>query len=126
MITLSFGYKLPQTGDKGAPLFTALEDNITRLNDHSHNGTNSTLLTAQSITGIQDTILAIDWATYGGPIGHYRQAVTLPAGFDFDKVGITIRSSGNYVYATIEKISATQYYIYSIDNTLDLMAVYGG
>ena len=126
MLTLSYGYKLPQSGDKGSPLFTALENNITRLNDHSHNGTNSTLLTAQSITGVQGTILAAGWAAYGGPVGHYRQAVTLPAGFDFDKVGISIRSSGNYVYATIEKISATQYYIYSIDNTLTLTALYGG
>lgn len=126
MLVLSYGYKKPQSGDKGAPLFSALEFDIQRLNDHNHDGSNSTILTAQSITGIQQTILAAGWATYGGPAGHYRQLVTLPAGFDFDKVQISFRINGNYTYPTIQRQSATQYYIYSIDNTVNVLAVYGG
>lgn len=127
METLSYGYKKPETGDRGTSLFDALEDNIQRVNDHTHNGTDSAPLTAQSIVGISEDILAVDWVTYGGPIGHYRQQVTVPAGFDFDLVQISFRTDvGAYVYPTVERVSNTQYYIYTIDNTLDLVAVYGG
>lgn len=125
MQTLSYGYKLPETGDKGAPLFTALEDNIERVNDHTHNGVNSSALPAQSIVGVTQTILAVDWVAFGAP-GFYRQLVTLPAGFDFDNVHISMRQGVNYCYATIERVSNTQYYVYTIDNTLDFTACIGG
>lgn len=127
MLTLSFGYKKPESGDKGSLLFDALEDDIQRLNDHSHNGTDSTKLTAQSITGVSQTILAAAWVTYGGPIGHYRQQVTVPAGFDFDEVQIAFRTTaGAYIYPTVEKVSDTQFFVYTIDNTIDFIAIYGG
>lgn len=127
MLTLSYGYKKPQTGDRGASFFTAMEGNIQRLNDHTHNGTNSAPLPAQSIAGIAQDILAVNWVTYGGPTGFYRQQVTVPAGFDYDEVGISFRlSTGELIYPTVERVSDTQYYVYTNDNTLDYVAVYGG
>lgn len=127
MITLSYGYKKPQTGDRGSSFFTAMEQNIQRLNDHTHNGTDSAPLPAQSITGIPQAILAVNWVTYGGPTGFYRQQVTVPAGFDYDEVGISFRlSTGEIIYPTVERVSDTQYYIYTNDNTLAYVAVYGG
>lgn len=126
MQTLSYGYKKPQTGDKGTPLFQALEQNIQRVNDHNHDGQNSPPLTAQSIQGIQDTISAANWAAYG-PTGHYRQLVTMIAGFDYDKCFMSFRTIlGEYVTPTVEKFSNTQYYIYTTDNTLDFLVTYGG
>lgn len=126
MITLSYGYKLPEDGDKGNTLFTALEDNIDRVNGHLHNGVDSAALTATSIVGVAQNILSANWVA-NGPTGFYRQLVTLPAGFDFDLVHISMRlSTGDYVYAEIEKVSDTQYYVYTIDNTVSFVAVYGG
>lgn len=128
METLSYGYKRPQDGDKGQPVFDALEDDITRLNGHTHNGTNSPLLTAQSITGVAQNIASASWVA-NGPTGFYRQLVTLPAGFDYDLVHISFRTSGStgeYVYPQLERLSNTQYYIYTIDNTVSFSAVYGG
>ncbi len=126
MITLSYGYKKPQTGDKGTPLFTALEDNIQRVNDHNHDGVNSPPLTAQSIQGIQATVLAANWVAFG-PTGHYRQLVTVIAGFNFDTMFISTRTSaGAYVFPTIERFSATQFYIYTTDPTADFVVTYGG
>ena len=117
MITLSYGYKLPEDGDKGAPLFQALD---------SHNGTDSAPLTATSIVGVPANILSANWVA-NGPTGFYRQLVTLPPGFDFDLVQISMRlSTGDYVSAEIEKVSDTQYYVYTIDNTVSFVAVYGG
>ena len=44
--TLSYGFVRPATGDKGSVFFPALEDNITQLNSHDHDGTDSALMTA--------------------------------------------------------------------------------
>lgn len=127
MITLSFGYRLPQAGDRGVnPLFNGLEFNITRLNGHNHDGSNSTLLTAQSITAVSASIVSGSWVLFGD--GLYRQLVTVVAGFDFDKVqiGFRLSTTNEFVYPKIERVSATQYYIYVNDNTINLTAVYGG
>ena len=127
--TLTYGFVKPQSGDRGSALFTALEDNIQKLNDHTHNGTNSAKLPAQSITGVEQTIASGSWVTYGGPTGFYRQQVTVPAGFDYDNVTISFResgSTGSVIHPTVERVSDTQYYVYTIDNTADMVAVYGG
>ena len=126
MQTLTYGYKRPDSGDKGTTLFTALADNITRVDGHSHNGVDSPFLTAQAITGVPQTIAAGSWVS-NGPTGFYRQLVTLPAGFDFDTVQISFRTSGGeYVFPQVERVSTTQYYIYTIDNSVAFVAVYGG
>jgi len=128
MHTLTYGQQIPDTGDSGVPLFAALEANFTRTDGHSHNGIDSALLSAQSFQGIADTILAANWATYvGGPVGHYRQLVTMHTGFLFDTSKIGFRTTdGKYIYPTVERVSNTTYYLYTIDNTSNLLAVYGG
>ena len=128
MHTLTYGQQIPDAGDRGVPLFAALESNFTRTDAHSHNGIDSAALTAQSIVGIADTIPSGSWATYGGaPIGHYRQLVTMHAGFLFDTTKIGFRTSGGaYIYPTVERVSNTTYYVYSTDNTINFIGVYGG
>jgi hypothetical protein len=126
MLTLSYGYKKPQAGDKGTPLFQALEENIQRVNDHNHDGVNSPALTAQSLQGIPQSILAANWVAFG-PTGHYRQLVTMFAGFNFDTCYTSFRkTTGEMIYPTVERFSATQFYVYTTDPTLDFVAVYGG
>lgn len=124
---LTYGQKIPEAGDRGVPLFQDLEDNFTRLDSHNHDGVNSPLLTAQSLAGISQTILAANWVTYGGPIGHYRQLVTMAPGFLFNTTKIGFRTTaGQYIYPTVERVSNTTYYLYTIDNTSDVIAIYGG
>lgn len=125
MITTTYGYKVPETGDSGTSLFTALEDNITRLDAHNHDGVDSPTLTAQAIVGVTQTISSGAWVA-NGPTGHYRQAVTVASGFDFDTVGISFRTAaGAVIYPTVERISDTQFYVYTIDNTQTWTAIYG-
>lgn len=127
MLTLSYGYKKPQTGDRGSTLFAALELNIQKVNDHTHNGLDSAPLPAQSVLGVLQTILSTNWVTYGGPAGFYRQQITMPAGFSYDSVQIGFRlPSGHQIFPTVEKVSATQYLIYTNDNTTNFVAIYGG
>lgn len=125
--TLTYGQKIPEQGDRGAPLFQDLEDNFTRLDGHSHDGIDSPLLTATAFVGVPQTILAAAWVTYGGPIGHYRQLVTMPGAFQFDTTRISFRTTaGAYIDPTVERVSSTTYYVYSTDNTVNFVGVYGG
>lgn len=127
MIVLSFGYKLPETGDKGSIWFPALEDDIQQLNDHDHDGVNSVKLTAQAITGVGQTIVAADWVATSG--GTYRQLVTTPASITFDDYARSFvvasgASTGHEINPSIEKVTATTYYVYINDNTVDLDILY--
>jgi hypothetical protein len=125
MITLSFGYKKPQSGDRGTVVFPALEDNIQRQNDHTHDGINSAPIPGSSIVGLPVTLLPAGWvATVDG---NYRQIMTVPAGYNFDAQSITVRTLvGEYVWAKIEKLSTTQAYIYTNDASVTFVCVVGG
>lgn len=124
--TLTYGLVRPATGDSGAVFFPAMENNITQLDAHTHNGINSSLLTAGSIVGVTQTISSASWSA-SGATGHYRQSVTLPAGFDFDTVQLSFRTTaGAIIFPTVEKISDTQCYVYTTDNTINFIMVAGG
>jgi hypothetical protein len=125
--TLTYGRKVPDLGDRGAPLFSDLEQNIILDDGHTHDGINSPLLTAQAFVGIPQTILSANWVTYGGPVGHYRQTVTVLPGFLFDTTKIAFRTTaGAYIYPTVERVTGTTYNVYSTNNAIDFVAVYGG
>ena len=125
MLTLTYGYKKPQTNDKGPVVFPALEGNIQQLNDHDHDGANSKKLTAASVEAEPQTILAASWVAIAD--GQYRQLVTTLAGYDFDKVTINFRTpNGDYIYPTVERVTAFSFYVYTNDNTIAYTAIYGG
>lgn len=123
-ITLSYGYKKPQTGDRGPIVFPLLEDDIQQLNDHDHDGLNSALISSSSVIPVTQNILAGAWVSVGN--GLYRQAVTIPGATTYDNTFISFLESvtGHLLYLTVEKISATQYYVYINDNSLSLKARY--
>lgn len=126
MLTLSYGYKLPQSGDKGATLWQALEDNITRLNGHTHDGVNSSKLLVQNFQSTKQTILAANWVLSVTNPGHYSQTVTIPAGFTYDDFVIDFRDASNRkIYPGVTKLSNTTFTIFTIDNTQAFTAVYG-
>lgn len=125
MITLSYGYKKPQAMDKGNTLWSALEGNIQRLNDHTHDGVNSAKLPAQNFQTTIQVIPFASWDPTGLPLGFYKQSVSIPIGFTFDDFIISFRDSEGIIYPTIVRTSNTTYDIYTIDNTQDFIAVYG-
>lgn len=127
MQTLTYGLKLPDTGDKGSVFFPALEDNIVHLNAHDHNGINSVKIDA---TGLIASTLAVpngSWVLVAN--GIYRQLLTLPVGMDFSTklIKYTFASgalSGQVVFPREEKVTTNTYYVYLNDNTVDLTAAY--
>jgi hypothetical protein len=124
MLTLSFGYKKPQTGDKGSVFFPALEQDIQQLNDHNHEGTNSAQLTSKAISHVSQTILAAGWVLISQ--GTYRQAVTMPAGLTYASKRIAFKEAvtGDEYMLSTEMITANSYYVYIADNTISLTALY--
>lgn len=123
MITLSFGFKKPETNDKGDVVFPALEDNIQQLNDHTHNGTNSAKLTAASLDPLSEVLSNTNWVASTNDL--FRQLVTLPASLSYDLVVIQCRlSDGSIFHPTLERVSVSQYYVYINDNTQNVTVMY--
>ena len=123
MQTLPYGYKKPDTGDKGQSLFTALEENIQLTNDHTHDGTNSARLTTSAITKYTQNVSKNDWANEVD--GMFSQVVSITNGLEFDSVTITVRSNtGKALNLHYEKVDTSQFRIYCNDSTLDVVIVY--
>lgn len=122
MLTLSYGFKKPQTGDIN--FFDELEGDIQQLNDHTHNGVDSSLLTPASLNAIAQTISSAGWATAVN--GIYSQTVTMTSPYSYDNVIISFRITSDKSFIPLEcvKVSSNSYTIYSNDNTLALTAYY--
>lgn len=124
MLTLSFGFKKPETGDLGTIVFPALEGNIQQLNDHSHDGIDSAKVLSSGVTPVQQSVAAGSWVATG--IDLFKQTVTLPGTLSYDTTSFTVKlaGTGHVVHPTIEKVSASQYDIYTNDNSIGFEVSY--
>lgn len=112
MIVLSNGYQLPEDGDLGDVWFPALEHNIQRLNDHTHNGVDSEKLQTSSIEAISTTIDSGDFSLVGD---EYEYTLTLPALVQVDTSHISFRDATTRepIYLRFEIVSVTQIKVFS-------------
>lgn len=103
--------KLPSDPTYGDVFYPALEYDIQRINDHTHNGTLGNITPTSTVS-----VSAGSWgADLGG--GTYRQSKAVATGYTMDNSIIQVRnSSGHIVYPTIEKIDANNFYIYTNNN----------
>ncbi len=113
--TLSNGYKLPATGDKGDVFYPALEDNITRLNAHNHDGNNSELIVTSAFTKGTTAVTNTGWSAAGDT---FRKSVAMPTNYTFEKGQLEFRLNGGtlateIVNPRIEKIDSSNFYLYS-------------
>ena len=124
MIVLSKGFKLPQTGDLGDVWFPALEDTITQLNSHSHNGVDSEQLSSLSVVASKLTVASGSFSDQGN--GYWRATVNMPSSNLVDNFVIQIKdpTTKDPIYLKMEKLSATQFYIFT--NTVQDVEVYFG
>lgn len=111
--TLSKGYQKPSDPTYGDLFFPALEDNIQLMNDHAHDGVTGAVTPRTVVTASSGS-----WGSdLGG--GTYRQLLTAPTGFTYDDARIEVRrSTGEIVYATIERVSSTTFYLYTNNNAI--------
>lgn len=124
MIILSKGYKKPQTGDFGDVWFPALEDNIDLSNSHNHDGIDGEKIDSISLNSTIATVLAAAFSDQGN--GYWRATVTVPNGGLVDNYVITAKdpTTKEPVELRMEKLSATQFYLYT--NTVQDFEVYYG
>lgn len=125
MEELSYGFELPETGDLSSVWMPAIENSITQLNSHTHNGTNSSLLTPASISRFTSTITALSYTNDGG--GNYSKVITVPSGIteiNSYLLQFYITATGTRIYPTVERVTATTYRI-RLNQELALTAVYG-
>jgi hypothetical protein len=117
MLTLTYGYKKPETNDKGVDFFPALELNFQKLNDHTHNGSDSAKLTTASVIITEIAFSSGSWVSQGN--GTYRQLLTMSGSMLFDNFAFAFKlSTGEFFYPKIEKVSANTFYLYINNNTL--------
>lgn len=123
-VTQTYGRIEPENGDRGSVFWPALAANAALDDAHNHDGSNSERLTAAAVTAMTASVASGSWGSTIGN-GQYRQLKTLPAALTYDSIQITFRdSNGETVYTKHIKVTATTYYVYTNDNTLDLTAVY--
>ncbi len=127
--TLTYLFELPATGDRGSVFWPILEDNITKTNDHTHNGTNSAKLSAAAVDAVVQTVTSAGWTLIAD--GLYRQTVTIPVGITslsgtYDTVGIELRDSttGRKLLLPTEKLSSSTFYVWTNDNTQGIKVFY--
>jgi hypothetical protein len=112
MQILSKGYKLPETGDFGDVWFPALEDNITRLNGHTHDGVNSEQISGQNMLASVVTALVGSFVDQGN--GYWKATIGSPSGLLVDNFSITFRdpTTKEAMHPKFEKASAATVDIY--------------
>lgn len=119
MLTLSYGFKKPQNLDEGDVVFPALETNWQRVNDHTHDGSNSAKINSRDITRTTVDVLSTNWSLVAD--GHYTQNITLPLSLNYDTVTLAFKlSTGEQVYPSVSKVSTSVVKVDFDDNTQDL------
>jgi hypothetical protein len=124
MLTLSHGVKKPEAGDKGSQFFPALEANMQLLNDHNHDGNNSSTIVSTSVTLISQNILAANWVLVQQ--GLYRQAINIPAGMNYAIKKLIFKEAvtGDEYMLSTDRIDSFNYWVYIADNTISLTVFY--
>jgi hypothetical protein len=90
------------------------------MNDHNHDGSDTGFVGKDSQTASSGS-----WGSdLGG--GTYRQLITLTNSRQYDSTIMQVRhgSSKNIIFPTIEKVSATTFYIYTNDNSVSFTIYY--
>ena len=129
--TLTYGRKKPIQGEKGEPVFEALEDNIDLNDAHTHNGTDSAKLVPATFTPETADVASGSWAADGTK---YKQTLTIPAAYSSASRTMNDIAMAVYeydgadviaqIYPTIERVSDTTFDIYSPVNTKEYRIVY--
>jgi hypothetical protein len=126
MITLSNGAKQGESGDVGAPIWSAFNSNAQILNDHTHDGTDSEQINSEDINKQAVTLPTASWVA--GARG-FSQTVNCPGSVSLDKVGLRFRvKSGSlqhqFVNPTVEPTSLTSFVVIVNDSSLELECLF--
>lgn len=120
---LSYGFIKPDAGDESSIQWMPDQAaNWEKVNDHTHDGVNSALVSFSSLTKELQSIDSTGWVLVGD--GIYSQTISMPLGFTFDNSFMVFQitsgaDAGTIWYPEIVKDGANSYTIYTNDNTLE-------
>ena len=116
------GFKVPSNGDVN--FWQDLEDNARRSDAHTHDGINSSKLSASSIAKGTGVAPVTSWTEVS--TDNYLQNVIMPPGFLFDETAISLRDgvTGDPINLTIGKISNTEFSLSTCDNSISVSILY--
>lgn len=134
--TLTYTRIKPATGDAASTWMSALENNVSIDDAHTHDGVTSAFLPISALNkSASSTIAAADWSSDGG--GNYSKVVTVPAVISgaatyndiiyystICKINTAGGTYGDVIYPQIERESATTFTVRVNDNTLDVIIFY--
>ena len=121
---VGFGLFRPDDGDKGSTFWDELAFHFDWAAVHTHNGTNSALIPATSVTGITETLIIASWLPNPGGTGYY-QDVTMPAGMTKATHRILCSDAdGAPILAQVNYISGNDFRIIINLNTIDVVVMY--
>lgn len=115
--SLPYGFVKPQTGDSGSVWCPVIEDDLTQISIHNHDGVNSAPISGSVITSASVLAAAADWVLVSP--GVYKQTKSVPAGYNIDTSMIytKINSTSQITYNEVIKLSAVQFEVYSNTNS---------
>ncbi len=127
---LTYGLTRPDAGDESKSEWMPNERaNITHIDGHNHDGSNSALVNMSTVAKTPQDILQANWTLVTGTNGLYRQQVTMPAALTYDNAFMKFNYEGgssdkDEVFLTTEKSGASSYWVYINDNSIDLIVRY--
>lgn len=129
MITTTYGYKKPQDGDTGAPVFSALNANTDLVVAHAHNGSDSAAIASSNLSKGTSTLSSGGWVAASAPNSGWKQTVTMPGVYTLANCTLRFRvTSGanqhKIIHPTIIPASATVFDVIVNDNSLNLEILY--
>jgi len=110
--TLSNGFILPEDGDFGNTWFDDLEANIQRVNDHNHDGANSSNIPSTAIVPVVVTLAAADFVA--DPAG-FTAVLTTNSTINLDERSLYFRDAvtKQQVFLDFERVSSASYNVFT-------------
>ena len=107
---LSNGYILPEDGDFGDTWFDDLEANIQRVNDHNHDGINSSNIPSTAITAV---VVSVPAASFTGSNGDFTANFTVNTTINLDQRTIYVRDAvtKQQAFLDVTRVSTSEYSI---------------
>lgn len=130
MITSTHGVKLPEDGDKGQLVFTAINSNFAILRDHAHNGADSALIVSSSLSKGTLNLDSANWIADVSGKG-YKQTMTFPGAYTLVNCSLRFRvrtgaHMNKIIHPTLNPVgsSIVQIEVMVNDSSLDLEVLF--
>jgi hypothetical protein len=122
-------YQKPSSGDQGNTVYDTIEEFMERMANHNHDGGDSKEISLNIAKDIEVFEIGVDLVWENLSNGEYRANLPVPVATTYDAsirkffLAPTTTTDFKEFYPTVEKISNSNYYVYTNNNQVDLKVV---